>query len=151
MDAFVRTLRSAVFLLMSPILATALAMPGTCLAGCPHTGHAWYFPFVDCSTLCGWHRTWHGPNALATPLNGYFIPRPPACCGCGGFAGRCGCGEVVAEPYTMYWPADGEQAADCCSDALAVEPPVLERLGQVPNDFELNGGHLGSHTDRPGR
>ncbi len=157
MDALIRALRRIVFLSVSPVVAAVFVTPGTCLAGGPAHCHHGYWPFVDRSTICAWHRTWHGPNALATPLNGYFMPRPPAGCAYDGYAAGCGCGEVIGKSYVTMWPegCDGELVCygvpDCDSAALGLEPSGLERLGQVPNDLELAGGLAGERPSGPRR
>ena len=151
MDAPVRIFRNPVLLLMSPILAAVLATPGQCLAGGSNTCSPWYCPFVDGCTHCAWHRTWHGPNVLATPLRGYYIPRKPACCGGSDCAVHCG--ELIGDLYLAPWEmeAEGETAADCCPACMALEPSGMERLGQVPNDLELSAGVPGSSPNRAGR
>jgi hypothetical protein len=153
MDALIRTLRSPVFLWMSPVLAAVFAIPSACLAGGSAGCHQGCWPLVDCSTRCAWHRTWHGPNALATPLNAYFIPRVFTGCGYEDCAGRCGCRNVVAESYHTIWPTDSEcdGACDCCPGDLELELPGLERLGQVPNDIGLIDRPSGAGSNRSGR
>ena|SRR3990172_602241 len=151
MDAFTRFLRNRVLHWMSPLLATILATPGHCLAGGSTDCAPWYCPFVDGTTLCAWHRTWHGPNALTTPLTGYYIPRLPAYCGYNDCAGNCA--EPVGESYVTLWELEGERepAADCFPADLGLESSGLERLGQVPNDLELSAGVPGASPNRSGR
>jgi hypothetical protein len=150
MDASIRVFRNPVLLLMSPILAAIWATPGQCLAGGPTTYSPRHRPFFDGSTLCAWHRTWHGPNVLATPLRGYYIPRKPACCG-SDYAGHCG--DLVGESCLTLWELEGEcePAADCCPACMALEPAGMERLGQVPNDLELSAGAPGASPNQSGR
>jgi hypothetical protein len=138
MDASIRVFRTASLLLMSPILAAVFATPGQCLAGGSTTCSTGYGPFADGCTYCAWHRTWHGPNVLATPLRGYYIPRKPVCCGGSDCAVHCG--ELIGDLYLAPWEmeAEGEPAADCCPPCMALEPGGMERLGQVPNDLELS-------------
>jgi hypothetical protein len=144
MDAFSRSFRNTVSLLISPLLAAIVLAPGDSLAVC----HPEY------CTRCAWHRTWHGPNVLATPLSGYYIPRRPAMCDCYGCAD--GCGDAVGESYAL-WPTDydcepgADCSADCCSAALALEPSGMERLGQIPNDLELSAGVPDANSNRPSR
>lgn len=85
---------------------------------------------IDGNTKYQWARTWHAPNALATPLNRYFIPRTP---------GRCGSGSSYASwneccrtgQYGSPYPPEA---------AAGFEPEYFERLGQVPNELDLVGG-----------
>jgi hypothetical protein len=116
-------------------------------AYCPscHWPHNWHL--VDCYTRCAWHRTWHGPNALATPLTPYYIPRPPACCWSGGglFDRGGGCGYNVGAAYGMTNDIACENpnlaiTRDVSPEAAAVSSPVQsERLGKVPNELDLVG------------
>jgi hypothetical protein len=108
---------------IAPVLS-ALAIPAaTCFAGGPHGG------LIDGNTRYAWSRTWHGPNALATPLPQYFIPRIPGNCGSGSiYASWCsGSGPYGAVPY----PPEA---------AAGFEPVQFERLGKVPNEMDLLGG-----------
>jgi hypothetical protein len=97
----------------------------------------------DQEMIWAWKRTWHAPNALATPLRGYFIPRYPGRCDREAYAGGWSCANnlVCAGP--------GMAQADCMSQTprwddvrragIGFEPVQFERLGQIPNDFGLEG------------
>jgi len=137
MDASIRVFRATGLLLMSPILAAVLATTGQCLAGGSAACSPGHGPADGC-TYCAWHRTWHGPNVLATPLRGYYIPRKPACCGGSDCAVHCR--ELIGDLYLAPWEmlAEGEPVADCCPACMALEPGGMERLGQLPNDLELS-------------
>jgi len=109
---------------------------------------------VDCrggesAMICAWKRTFFGPNALATPLRGYFVPRPP---GCGDPARPAVLGPDCASPVVP--------SPDCASrlvldpgfaSRVFLEPgtdvglgPVgLERLGQIPNDTDFGATPVG--------
>jgi hypothetical protein len=96
--------------------------------------HAWC-GIVDCHTKAMWARTWHGPNALATPLNPYFIPRTPAsCCGPGGYGCGAGCegseGGIACNYGGLPYPA---------AAAAGFDPVQFERLGRVPNEMDILG------------
>jgi hypothetical protein len=106
-----------------------------------------------CGTLYAWHRTWHGPNALDTPLRGYEIPRMPGRCdqagyaNFGGYTGTCGCA------VTSTLTTSGGYQAPCwgsCSPhvGIACDPTRFERLGQIPNDIELAVGAPASAPSR---
>ena len=95
----------------------------------------------DSATLCAWHRTWHGPYALATPLRGYYVPR---------CAGRCD-----RDVYSDRWGYAGNGTCMTCGEAIegcnnpesawayppqagvGFGPARLERLGQIPNDLGI--------------
>jgi hypothetical protein len=134
--------------LILPLLAAA-ATPDMALAG---GGYCWYCPFADCRTHYAWHRTWHGPNTLATPLTGYFIPRKPGVCEFDDCA--VDCGDFVAQSY-MILPTDGDcQTEGCehgCPAPCVVEASGLERLGQIPNDLELSVGGPSATPSGAGR
>ena len=76
-------------------------------------------PAYPGETLHAWRRTWHGPNALETPLRGYYVPR---------LAGRCD------RQFCSYFEASFPPQA-----AVGFEPLRFERLGQIPNDLDLGG------------
>src|SRR5438874_11419758 len=89
-----------------PLLG-ALAAPaagGESMPGSDFCRRCWEFRLVDGCTRCAWRRTWWGPNALATPLREYYVPRPPQCCNCDGLFD--GCGYTVGESYAS---CDGER------------------------------------------
>jgi hypothetical protein len=139
MDAFVRSFGKLFLLVVFSSLATALAIPASCLAGGSHRGHWVCWPFVDCCTVSAWHRTWHGPYALATPLSRYYIPRTTRGCDCYGCMGWCR--DVVGESYPVDWEEEFEDCpTGCCTSAMTLEPRGMERLGQIPNELELSVG-----------
>jgi hypothetical protein len=75
----------------------------------------------DMAMFYAWSRTFHGPNALATPLRGYDIPRTTACCGPT---------LVVAPPSPC-----GIDGQPVCLPGFG--PVGLERLGLIPNDMNF--------------
>ncbi len=82
----------------------------------------------DGSTRAAWTRTWHGPNALATPICPYDIPR---CCndGCpAGLYGPARCADGI------IGSVDASTAVAC---PITVEPSQFERLGYIPNELGL--------------
>jgi hypothetical protein len=100
------------------------------------------FRLIDGCTKCAWSRTWHGPNALATPLREYYIPRPPQCC--------CynGCEPCMANPGGAGWemPADTNYpsrmtlTSEVSPEAAAgFSPAQFERLGKVRNELDVLG------------
>jgi hypothetical protein len=116
------------------------------------------FRLIDGCTKCAWSRTWNAPNALATPLRQYYIPRPPQCCWCNG------CNGGMAGPGGATW----EMSADtnCPSrmtlastdispeSAVVISPAQSERLGKVPNELDVVGpigGAAPSRAAAPGR
>jgi hypothetical protein len=114
-----------------PLLA-AVAIPSTaCFAwGGEPCGY-----LIDDNTRYAWARTWHGPNALATPLTQYFIPRMSGKCNGDGYAAGCGCQAGVAGVGAGQYGA-GPYPADA---AAGFEPMQFERLGKVPNEMDLGG------------
>lgn len=118
-SAFCRSFR-----IILPALAALMFESGTSSA-CAPCGC-----LIDCNTKYQWARTWHAPNALATPLSRYFIPRK---------LGRCGSGSSYASwnegngnsQYGAPYPPEA---------AAGFEPEYFERLGQVPNELDLVGG-----------
>ncbi|HEX4415668.1 MAG TPA: hypothetical protein VH107_18690 [Lacipirellulaceae bacterium] len=89
---------------------------------------------IDGHTRYMWARTWYGPNALATPLTDYFVPRDPENCHSSNY-GHGGCQSDVApggpNQYGAYpYPV---------SAAATFEPPQFEHLGKIPNELELAG------------
>ena len=125
-------------LLLLPF-ATALApIPTAALAcDCDETGmwtgqRTWRV--FDGTTLAAWSRTWHGPNALATPLSQYYIPRTPAYCNLEGCDDGSG--------YSAAGPCQSQGAVGCmyvAEGGVGFEPIQFERLGRIPNDLELSG------------
>ena len=101
------------------------------------------FRLVDDCTKCAWSRTWHGPNALATPLRQYYVPRPPECCWYNG------CEASMANPAGVAWEMAGDTngpsritlAGTEVSPEVAVvySPAQSERLGRVPNELNVVG------------
>ena len=127
------------------------APTGICRAGdCgPSYGSGQEHAF-DGTTLCRWRRTWHGPNAVWTPLNAYYIPRPADPCEYGGYGNGCGAavdGGNVLENEIGY---DSEQAVPYGFTETPGLPAGLERLGQIPNDLGIAGGAPAAPV-RPGR
>jgi hypothetical protein len=106
-----------------PVLSALTISAATSFAAPAHRG------LFDGSTRYNWARTWHAPNALATPLNQYFIPRTPGNCGSGStYTAWCsGCGPYGGVPYPP-------------GASAGFEPVQFERLGQVPNELDLLGG-----------
>jgi hypothetical protein len=106
-----------------PVLAALVIPSSTCFAVGPCAG------LVNPDTRWAWARTWHSPNALATPLNQYFIPRTPGNCGSGStYTAWCGgSGPHGPVPY----PPEA---------AAGFEPMQFERLGKVPNELDMLGG-----------
>jgi hypothetical protein len=107
-------------------------------AECCSGGFGWdpRYWFYDGHTRCMWHRTWHGPNALATPLRQYYIPRTYAYCCCNGYGGPC-CHEMCEL-----------EAAPVETARVGFEPVQFERLGQIPNELDLAGQIPGAAAPR---
>ena len=133
-------------LVILPLLGILSAANSACLACDGWAAYCGWQPqwrLVDDCTRCAWRRTWNGPNALATPLREYFIPRPPRCCSCDGYAA--GCGYAVGESYTACDSANCENLSDetrvaCPVDASTGFAPVqYERLGQIRNELDIAG------------
>lgn len=145
---------------LATFVAALTAQASNCLAwydwipGCDCCRRCCEFRLVNGCTRCAWRRTWYGPNALATPLNPYFIPRPAQCCNCGGLFD--GCGYAVNESYGT---CDGERcdtasAANVYPPELgdAFGPAKLERLGQIRNEMDMVGAAGGpAHASAPAR
>jgi len=100
------------------------------------------FRVVDGCTKCAWSRTWHAPNALATPLREYYVPRPPQCCWYGGCAvgheSRGATWETPADTNcrnltTLIGPEVSPEAA------IGFSPPQFERIGKIPNELDIVG------------
>ena len=104
----------------------------------PPSSHA-----CDPEMIWAWKRTWHAPNALATPLRGYFIPRFPGRCDRAAYADGWSCANNLgcADPGMVH--TDGMSQTPRWDYApragIGFEPVQFERLGQIPNDFGLEG------------
>jgi len=111
---------------------------------CPNGFCDWCcnFHLIDCYTKYAWRRTWWGPNALATPLRDYYIPRPPAGCWDGHLCS--GCRYSADEAYAMIdtnrcehcYPAMGP---DVSPEAAVGFSPESARLGQIRNELDVLG------------
>jgi len=114
-------------------LATCQAWDAWSACGCAH------HQLFDGSTMCAWKRTFHGPNALATPLRGYYIPRVPSCGGCEGYAVECG--YVVGESAGVCdYGCNQEKMASTESvfpPEAGFAPAQFERLGQLRNELDV--------------
>jgi hypothetical protein len=110
------------------LMATALCSP------CAACGEA---------TICAWKRTWHAPNALATPLRQYYVPRRPGNC-CEDPAGMCGDAVYGAESEHAVGNPYGHAE-------IPVEPRVFDQLGRIPNDLAIAGGLGAAVAPPPGR
>jgi hypothetical protein len=97
---------------------------------CPWLNDICHFRLVDDCTHCAWRRTWYGPNALATPLRQYYIPRPQECSDCDG----CAAGYVLGS-----FPAERVALTSEVSPAAAAgfSPARFERLGQLRNELDV--------------
>lgn len=143
MDTLKIAVQRPAFLLILALFPTA-APTGICRAGdgVPRSGYG-HGRFFDGSTLCRWHRTWHGPNANWTPLSPYYIPRPTDTCKYGGHRADCysdGCAAAAGGSYFSENAAEYE-GGNLFGYAESAEIPVgLERLGQIPNDLGISGG-----------
>jgi hypothetical protein len=117
---------------------------GSC-SDCGYWPDDWHL--VDCYTRCAWRRTWYGPNALATPLREYYVPRPPACCWngshLGGADGRYD--YCAGECYAMPNCASCENRNVAMGSEISPEaaagfsPAQFERLGKVRNELDVAG------------
>ncbi len=114
------------------------------------------FRLIDGCTKCAWSRTWNGPNALATPLREYYIPRPPQCCCCNSYE------PCMANPGQPGWemPTDTNcpnrmrlARTEVSPEAAAgFSPAQFERLGKVRNELDvLNAGGTSGRVPAPGR
>jgi hypothetical protein len=114
------------WLLVVLVSALVAVAPGTSLA-------------FDGSTFAAWHSTWHGPNALESPLRTYYIPRSPGHCDRPAYSEGFECTEFndngpIDQGSIVYGtPCDLSVALSACSACLSVRS---ERLGQIPNDLE---------------
>ena len=118
-------------LLVVPLQGAFVAAPSPCLA--------W-----DGAMLCAWHRTWHAPSPLDTPLRDYYIPRTPGQCDREVYSDGSGCAEFggCAMPACDRWQGVPHAAGYACGPhcGFGLESPQVERLGQIPNDVELSLG-----------
>ncbi len=123
----------------------------TCGSHCAGASYCcgWLCPYhvIDGCTICNWRRTWWGPNALATPLRQYYIPRPPECSQCDGYK----YGYVLGS----YPAADSSMRPDSAisPDATAgFWPGHFERLGHIRNELDVLGPvGLPGHASPPVR
>ena len=139
-----------------PLLGALAAPTSACLAWDGWTAGCGccQFRFIDDCTLCAWRRTWWGPNALATPLRQYYIPRPPACCSYDGYLN--GCGYAVGESFAssdeiMYGNVAGTPGSAYPQEAGAgFSPAHFERLGQIRNELDVAGPvGVSAHASAP--
>jgi hypothetical protein len=114
---------------------------GSCCCCCSICKAICNFRLVDDCTLCAWHRTWYGPNALATPIRMYYIPRPPECSECDGYKYGLVLESVPAERVVMSSEVSPAAAA-------GFWPAEYERLGHIRNELDVPGA-AGS-TNRAG-
>ena len=108
-----------------------------CYSGCDKICQ---FRLIDGCTKCAWSRTWHAPNALATPLRQYYVPRPPQCCWYNGSV-------AYGDSACATWESQGgtncqNQLAVASSDvspeaALGFSPAQFERLGKIRNELDV--------------
>jgi hypothetical protein len=108
---------------------------------------------VDGCTKCAWSRTWHAPNALATPLTQYYVPRPPQCCwynGCaacyGNSAGPTWTTSVGTNCQSCIVAAGSEVSPEA---ADGFSPAQIERLGKIRNELDVVGPIGRPPTGRP--
>jgi hypothetical protein len=97
--------------------------------------------FFDGSTLCAWRRTWNGPTPLATPLRGYYVPRPPMCCGCygpGATTGYATCDQHYMPSCMNCDRNSGEPNAAAAPPAVVIVagPTQFARLGRIANELD---------------
>ena len=125
-------------LLLVPLSALVAATPRTGLA-------------YDWATRAAWHRTWHAPDALNTPLRQYFIPRWPGRCDRAAYADGYEYVDSIDHPahvqsgvYFMA-PCQASAPPPACTACLGVRS---ERLGQIPNDLDADTAVAGG---APGR
>lgn len=103
------------------------------------------FQLADGSTHCAWRRTWYGPNALATPLRPYYIPRPPECSNCDGYAAGYVLGNFPAPDRNVVVSPDVAPEA-----GEGFSPAQYERLGKIRNELDIAGPLGGPATSRGG-
>ena len=101
------------------------------------------FRIIDDCTKCAWSRTWHAPNALATPLREYYVPRPPQCCWYNGSAH--GYGNIVGATWEMPSDTVCQNGITLASPEVSPEtfagfsPAQFERLGTIRNELDVVG------------
>ena len=137
---------SKLILATSALLGLFAATTSDCLAwdGCETSGtYDWHLGY----TRCAWRRTWYGPNALATPLRQYYIPRPPACY----FEGVHMAGIHGGVEYSVGESYAAANCANCENGNLAMgseispksaagfSPAQSERLGKLRNELDVAG------------
>jgi hypothetical protein len=126
---FINTLR-----VLFPAISLVVIPVAACQAWCGWCGCGGY-SIVDGHTKAMWARTWHGPNALATPLTPYFIPRTPASCSSqGGYGCGADCEDSEGGISCGYGGRPYPAAA-----AVGFDPAQFERLGRVPNEMDIVG------------
>lgn len=98
---------------------------------------------IDEATHCAWRRTWYGPYAPATPLRQYYVPRPPECSNCNGYAGGYVLGSFPAPDRHVV------VSAAVTPDAYEGFAPVQsERLGKIHSELDVAGSLTGPPTSR---
>jgi hypothetical protein len=111
-----------------------------CSTGCDRICQ---FRVVDDCTKCAWSRTWHAPNALATPLREYYVPRPAQCCSYSSCAA--GYGKITGVTWETPCGIDCQNritltSAEVSPDASAgFSPAQFERLGTIRNELDVGG------------
>jgi hypothetical protein len=101
------------------------------------------FRLIDGCTKCAWSRTWNAPNALATPLRQYYVPRPAQCCWYNG------CEACMANPGGAAWEMSADTNCQNRTNMISTEvapevavgfgPPQFERLGKIHNELDVIG------------
>lgn len=163
---------SATFVALLPFFGALLMHAGASLADecdpaeCGQQPN-WYrfshWQGFDGSMICAWKRTWHGPNALATPLRSYYMPRVPSyCCGHSdgipgpviygsgyvAYADGCdrgmdGCGYAISDsfaaPAGAYCQCQNGSVSSAYPPEAAVgfQPVQFERLGRIANELDI--------------
>lgn len=120
-----------------------------CGACCNCCDRICQFQLVDGCTKCAWSRTWNSPNALATPLRRYYVPRPPQCCWCDGCGNRDGHWSAGNSPLdaTNCQSRTIQSGNDISSSAAAgFSPAQFERLGKIPNELDVAGPTGGANS-----
>jgi hypothetical protein len=101
------------------------------------------FRVIDGATHCAWRRTWYGPYAPATPLRQYYIPRPPECSNCNGYAGGYVLGNFAASDRNVV--VSSAISAEACE---GFAPAQYEKLGKIRNELDIAGPIGGPTTTR---